>query len=378
MININRMLAVTKKEFIQIIRDKASLVIALAMPLVMIFLFGYAVRTDVNNVNTAYLDMDKTEESRHLLDAFKNTGYYDLNIIAASRTEVGTLIDSGKASAAIIIPHGFEQKLLSGQKPAIQVLIDGSDPMISRTALSNSMLLVQNYSAKLTQAEQLRSSGAQPVTLSFEARPRVWYNPTMESVKFNIPGLIGLIMQNITIMLTAFALVRERERGTLEQLIVTPLKPVELMIGKLIPYVVIAFISVALVMVTGVLWFKMEIKGSTLLLLGCTFIFLLGALGIGLMISTVSKTQLQAMQMSFFFILPSVLLSGFMFPRAAMPHFIQGLGLVIPLTYFLDILRGIILKGNGLQLIAANLGLLTLFGCGILTLATKKFHKNLD
>lgn len=378
MININRMLAITKKEFIQIIRDKPSLVIALAMPILMIFLFGYAVRTDVNNVSTAYLDMDKTEESRKLLDAFTNTGYYDLKIAAASRAQISNLIDSGKAKAAVIIPHGFEKQLLSGQKPSIQVLIDGSDPMISRTALANSIQLTQNYSARLSQSEMLRSTAAQPVALAFEAIPRVWYNPTMESVKFNIPGLIGLIMQNITIMLTAFALVRERERGTLEQLIVTPLKPSELMLGKLIPYVVIAFISVALVMGVGVLWFGMVIKGSTTLLLGCTFIFLLGALGIGLMISTVSRTQLQAMQMSFFFILPSVLLSGFMFPRAAMPQIIQWLGLLIPMTYFLDILRGIILKGNDFQLIASNLGLLTLFGGGILTLATSKFHKNLD
>ena len=378
MININRMLAITKKEFIQIVRDKPSLVIALAMPIFMIFLFGYAVRTDVNNVSTAYLDMDKTEQSRSLLDASKNTGYYDLKIAADSREQIGTLIDSGKAKAAIIIPHGFEKQMLSGRKPSIQVLIDGSDPMISKTALANSIQLIQNYSAKLSQSELLRSTVTQPTSLAFEAKPRVWYNPTMESVKFNIPGLIGLIMQNITIMLTAFALVKERERGTLEQLIVTPLKPSELMLGKLIPYVVIAFISVALVMGIGVFWFDMRIMGSTTLLLGCTFIFLLGALGIGLLISTIARTQLQAMQMTFFFILPSVLLSGFMFPRAAMPQIIQALGLLIPLTYFLDILRGIILKGNGLQMIASNLGLLAIFGIGILTLATSKFHKNLD
>ncbi len=375
--NIQRLKAIIRKEFIQIFRDKPSLGIALGLPIFMIFLFGYAVRSDVDHVPTAVLDMDKSLESRDFLASFTNSGYFDLDFYVQSRQEFEGLILSNKAKVAIVIPHGFQRDIISGKGTVVQVIVDGSDPMVSRTALSNSVLLAQEKAASIRAAELLRSGGPSMDPL-IEARPRVWFNPAMDSVKYNIPGLIGLIMQNVTIMLTAFAMVRERERGTMEQLIVTPIRPGELVLGKLIPYVAIAFVSVAIVIVIGVFWFKMEITGSFLLLCLTTFIFLLAALGMGLFISVVAKTQLQAMQMSFAVILPSVLLSGFMFPRAAMPLAVQFLGYLLPLTYFLDILRGIILKGTGLHFVWPSAALLCFFGLGILLLATKKFHKNLD
>jgi ABC-2 type transport system permease protein len=209
-------------------------------------------------------------------------------------------------------------------------------------------------------------------------RPQVWFNPELDSIKFNIPGLIGLIMQNITVMLTAFALVRERERGTMEQLIVTPIRPGELIIGKLIPYVIIAFFDVMLVITAGVYWFNVPVKGSMLSLMILSLVFLLVALGLGLLISTSAKTQLQAMQMTVLLILPSVILSGFIFPREAMPLPIRILGSFIPLTYFLEILRGVILKGIGLEYLWRNLVILLIFGIATLTIASVRFKKNLD
>ena len=373
--NFHRLLAITRKEFLQLFRDKPSLMIALALPLMMIFLFGYAINTDVDHVSTAVLDQDKSPQSREMLQAFTNTGYFNLDYYVAGRSEIEKLIDEGKAKIAFVIPPDYSRKILNGQGSMIQIIIDGSDPMVSREPLNVARSVIQEKSAEL--GAEMAGTTVDKMKM-IEARPRVWYNPAMNSTKFNIPGLIGLIMQNVTIMLTAFAMVRERERGTLEQLIVTPIRPAELILGKLIPYVCIAFTSVAIVMLIGTFWFGMEIEGSLLLLLAMTFIFLLGALGLGLLISTVSKTQLQAMQMSFAIILPSVLLSGFMFPRDAMPFVIQLLGYLIPLTYFLEILRGIILKGVGLYYIWENAALLAIFGMGILALATKQFHKKLD
>jgi len=375
--NLQRIGTIVRKEFIQIFRDKPSLGIALGMPIFMIFLFGYAVRSDVENVPTAVLDLDKTTESRDFLASFTNSGYFNLNYYVHRREEFEELILADKAEVAIVIPDGFAAGIISGEGTVVQIIVDGSDPMVSRTALTNSVLLAQEKSSRI-RSQELISSGAPLPAPLIEARPRVWFNPAMDSVKYNIPGLIGLIMQNVTVMLTAFAMVRERERGTMEQLIVTPVRPGELILGKLIPYVGIAFVSVAIVVVIGVLWFKMEITGSFLLFSASTFIFLLAALGMGLFVSVVAKTQLQAMQMSFAIILPSVLLSGFMFPRAAMPFPIQVLGYFLPLTYFLDILRGIILKGTGFNYIWPSAALLAFFGLGILFLASKKFHRTMD
>lgn len=375
---IQRLLAIIKKEVLQIKRDRPSLAIAFALPLMMLLLFGYAVTTDVEHISLAVMDLDKTQESRGLVEIFRESGYFNTDFYVTGHAEMKRLINGGEASAGLIIPRGYATSLSRGEEAQVQFFVDGSDPLVARTALNTAQILTQVQSMRLKTGAAAKAGLAGKIKVGVDFRPGVWYNPEMKSVKFNIPGLIGLIMQNITVMLTAFALVRERERGTMEQLIVTPVKPAELIVGKLVPYIIIALIDVTAVLLMGIFWFKVPVAGSVLLLMFISFLFLLGALGIGLLISTVAKTQLQAMQMTMGLILPSVLLSGFMFPRDAMPTVIQWLGYAFPITYFLEVLRGIMLKGVGMEYLWHQTLILAAFGVGILALASLRFKKRLD
>ncbi len=376
--NLQRLISIIKKEFIQIRRDPPSLVMAFAVPIMMLLIFGYAVTTDVEHIRTAVFDQSKSFESRRLVEIFRNTGYFDTDLYVGDFREMTMLIDSGKAGVGLIIPPDYSRKLHRNEQAQLQLIVDGSDPLVARTALSTAQVVAQARSFDL-KIKTLQQAGlGVSLKSAIDLRYRVWYNPNMESMKFNIPGLIGLIMQNITMLLTAFALVRERERGTLEQLIITPVRPAELIAGKLVPYIIIAFIDVLEILGFGMFWFHVPVKGSVIQLLALSFVFLLGALGLGMFVSTVAKTQLQAMQVSFMIILPSVLLSGFMFPRESMPKVIQTMGYIMPLTYFLRILRGIIIKGVGPQYLWGDISLLALFAAGILTLSIIRMKKRLD
>ncbi len=376
--NWQRLKSIIIKEIIQIKRDRASLAIIFVMPVMMLLLFGYAVTTDVEHISFVVFDQSKTLESRDLINSFTASGYFTVDEYVDYYKDVEQKIDSGQTKVGLIIPSGYAKSIKRRNSAQVQLLVDGSDPLIARTALSTAQLIAQNKSFAL-KIQDIKRLGL-PVDLrqTVDLRYRIWYNPNMESVKFNIPALIGLIMQNITVMLTGFALVRERERGTLEQLIITPVKSVELITGKLVPYVVIAFLDVLLVLAIGTFWFNVTVKGSIVLLLALSSVFLLAALGFGMFISTVAKTQLQAMQMSILLLLPSVLLSGFMFPRSSMPIFVQFLGGLLPLTYFLDILRGIILKGVGLEYLWKNALILAGFSVTIIVMASLRLSKRLD
>ncbi|MBU7005387.1 ABC transporter permease [Phosphitispora fastidiosa] len=376
--NIRRILSIVKKEIIQIRRDPPSLVMAFVVPVMMLLIFGYAVTTDVEHIKTAVMDMSKSQQSRQMISVFRNTGYFDPDLYVESTGEMTRLLDSGQAKVGLIIPPDYAVKLHRGEQAALQLLVDGSDPLVARTALSTAQVITQKESYDI-KVKTIRQAGAggdfQPAV---DLRYRVWYNPDMESMKFNIPGLVGLILQNITILLTAFALVRERERGTLEQLLITPVRPAELIIGKLIPYTVIGFVDVLIILGFGVFWFNVPVNGSIVQLLFFSLLFLMGALGLGLFVSTIAKTQLQAMQIGFAIILPSVLLSGFMFPRESMPQVIQAIGYALPLTYFLQILRGIILKGVGFTFLWKDIMMLTAFVIIILVLSVIRLNKRLD
>ncbi|HWI54055.1 MAG TPA: ABC transporter permease [Desulfobacteria bacterium] len=376
--NLQRLMAVIRKEIIQIKRDPPSLIMAFVMPIFMLLVFGYAVTTDVDHIKTAVFDQSMSQESRQLVDMFRNTEFFDTDIYVSDFREMTKLIDSGKARVGIMIPPDYANKIHRNETAQVQLVVDGSDPLVARTALANAQVLAQVRSFDI-KVKALKQAGA-GVNLSpaLDLRYRVWFNPNMESIKFNIPGLIGLIMQNITMLLTAFAMVRERERGTLEQLIITPVRPSELIIGKLIPYILIGFMDMAVILSFGIFWFDVPVKGSLILLLALSFLFLLAALGFGIFVSTVAKTQLQAMQISVIIILPSVLLSGFMFPRESMPKIIQAIGYVLPLTYFMQILRGIILKGIGAAYLWKDIAMLTAFTVGILTMAVIRMKKRLD
>jgi len=331
-----------------------------------------------NTSPLAMFDQDRSQASHLLAQDLVNTGYFDLAFLVNSNKELKALLDGGRARAGLIILTGYARSLRRGETAAAQLLVDGSDPLVARTALSAAEAVGRVKSQELRLVALSREGLALPAGPAIDLRTRAWYNPGLESLKFNIPGLIGLIMQNVTIMLTAFALVRERERGTLEQLMVTPIKGAELMIGKLIPYIIVAFVDMGLVLGIGTLWFKVPVVGSIFLLLGLTLLFLVFSLGLGMFFSTIARTQLQAMQMTMLFILPSVLLSGFIFPRASMPLPIQYLGNLIPLTYFLDILRGIMLKGTGINYLWGDIFPLAGFGLGIIILASRRFRKQVE
>ena len=294
--------------------------------------------------------------------------------MAWSMDEMQDYIDRGSAKAGIVIPPQYSKEIKSGNTAQIQLIVDGSDPTTAQTILSSAGAVVQTYSVEIISDRNMGIDMPQPLDL----RSRVWYNPDMNSTYFNVPGLIGVILQTVTLMLTSFSIVREKEKGTLEQLIVTPITKMELMIGKVIPYVIIGFIDIVLALALSIFGFRVPIAGSIILLLFFSLIFLFSALGIGLLISTVSNSQLQAMQMSMFMIMPNVLLSGYMFPREAMAKPIQLISNIFPLTYFINVLRGIILKGNDFSMLFKEFVILLAFGIGVLFIATLKFEKKID
>jgi len=366
---IARLITVLKKEFIHIKRDRASLIMAIMMPVMFIFLFGYAVTTDVENINMAVLDMDKSQTSRDLISKFDVSNYFKINRYVNNLDEIETLIKDNIVKSAIVIPGDYSDRMFEGNGE-IQIIIDGVDPNIASTALQNSMLIANNYSISLVGLDNIPSK--------IKVKSKVWYNPDLESTKFTIPGLIGLIMQNITVMLTAFSLVREKERGTLELLMVSPIRPPELIIGKMIPYIIIGGIDFIVALVLGTLWFNVDIVGSIPLLIVLGFAFVICSLAIGILISVFASNQAQAMQMTLLFILPSVLLSGFVFPREAMPILINKAGYLIPLTYFLDILRGIILRGSTIANLIDEVIPMVILTVFLITFASLKFRKKLD
>ena len=375
--NMQRFISIVKKEFIQIKRDKASFGIAIMMPIMMMLLFGYAVTTELDNISTVVLDQNHTKESREFIKSFENTGYFNITKEENNIEKIQSEMDGGLVHAAIIIPPDYSNKILKGEKPAVQFLIDGSDPTTARTVFSSGVLTGERYGVKFW-SKSMEKYPSKASVGGVEVNTRVLYNPSLRNQNFVIPGLVGLIMQNITILLTAFALVRERERGTIEQLMVSPLTAPEIILGKLVPYVVIGFLDFIFALALGIGWFRVPIMGSLPLLLFLGLGFVICALAIGILISTAAKTQLQAMQLSFLVLLPSILLSGFIFPRESMPKIIQLLGSVIPLTYFLNILRGIVLKGVGMEVLFKDVSILFSIGFVLLILSMVQFRKKLD
>jgi ABC-2 type transport system permease protein len=376
--SLKRFKAIIKKEFIQVKRDRLSLAIPIMMPIVMMLLFGYAVNTDVKNISTAVFDQSKTEDSSKFIEAFSNSKYFIINENVDNEEQLADLVASGKVKAGLIIPTNYSEHIKNNTSAQIQLVIDGTDPTTARTALSSGLLITRTFSQKYT-AQKLIQYGLSAEKLpGISLKTNVWYNPDLENTRFTIPGLVGLILQNITIMLTAFALVREKEKSTIEQLIVTPIKPSELILGKLIPYIAIGYAGFLFALALCVWVFKVNVAGSLWLLLLLGFLFVYCSLSIGMLISTFAKNQTQAMLAMVFVLLPSILLSGFIFPRAAMPKAIELIGYFIPLTYFLDIIRGVMLKGIGLKYLWQDTLALLLFTVVIIVIATKRFRKSLD
>lgn len=375
---LTRIFAIMRKEFIHIRRDPRTLGIVLILPIFQLVVFGYAVTSDIKHLPLAVFDQDRSAASRQLADAYRASSYFDLDFFVQNETELAYLIDSGQARVGLTIPPGYADRLARRERVAISMIIDGSDPTVANAALAAAAAIGQAHGATITERIMRQGGVLLSALPGVDVQTRVWYNPNMISANFMVPALIGLILQTLTALLTAVAIVREREQGTLEGLIVTPIRAPELMVGKIVPYVIVAFMAMLEILIVGTLWFKVPINGSVLLLVALAALFLLSALGIGLLVSTAAHTQQEAMMLAFFTILPSVFLSGFMFPVASMPKVLQWASKVIPLTYFLVIDRGIVMKGNGIAILLPQVIALAVFGVAILTLAVVRFRKRLE
>jgi ABC-2 type transport system permease protein len=377
MIN-SRLISLIRKEFIQILRDPRTLVLVMVIPVMQLFLLGYAATNDVRNVPLVVYNQDQGPASRDLLDAYRVADYFGFTFEVYSEDTLRQLIDSGQARAGIIIPPDYSQRILAEGSAEVAFILDGSDPTVASTSLSAAQLIGQQHATQIM-VQRLASRGlSTAIKLPVEIRSQVWYNPDLISAYFMVPGMIGMILYALTSILTATAIVRERERGTIEQLIVTPIRPWELMVGKLLPYVILAFLNTLEVIVIGHYWFKVPVRGDLGLILGVSGLFLMSSLGIGLLASTIANTQQEAMLIVWMTLLPSLFLSGFFFPLEAMPKVLQWISYIFPLRYYLIIIRSLMLKGVGIAPIRGEVIALVIFGIAIMTLAARRFRKRLD
>ena len=361
-----------RKEFIQMRRDRLTLTIMTGLPVVQLLLFGFAIQTDVRHLPTVVDDESRTPESRDLVAAFQNTGNFRLIGAVAGRPALDLAIARGDAQAGIIVPADYPRRLARGEAATVQVIVDAADPLSSQSAIAAAAGVAQVRNlAILGQA-----AGRALIPLDARVRPR--YNPGLRSPVYIVPGLVGVILTITMVLITAMAVVRERERGTLEQLIVTPITKTELMLGKITPYIGVGLLQMTTVLVVGRYVFDVPLTGNVALLYLIALLFVIASLAFGLAISTLVETQQQAMQVAFFFVLPNILLSGFMFPRQAMPLVFQWAGLLLPLTHFLKVLRGILLKGVGLDALWHEVLVLAAFACIFITVSVRRFHKTLD
>ncbi len=376
---MNTILVFIKKEFLQFVRDPKMFVIILIAPVVQLIFLGYAANMDVNTVYTIVFDKDKSNESADFIRNFEKSGYFTIVNYVNNYEDLTDLIDKNKALVAIVIPKDFEKNVNLNRPATVQAIFDGSDGNKSGIAGGYLQSVVINYAGKLN-LEFINKRGIKIETLpKLEAEVRVWYNPELKTRNFMVPGIVGLLLMIITLLLTSLAIVKEKEIGTLEQLIVSPIKPYQMIIGKLVPFALLGFISIIIVITVMRVVFNIQVRGSIIFLFFSSGIFILNLLGLGLFISIYSRTQQQAMMLSIFgLMMPMIFLSGFSFPIENMPVVIRTVTYIIPLRYFMTIIRGIILKGIGFAELWKELLILTIMGVVILTLSIKGFRKKLE
>jgi len=372
-----RVWAVARKEFIHVIRDPRSLGMGIAIPMLLLLLFGYALTLDVDNVPLVVWDQSESPASRQLVSGFLGSRYFLLRAYVHNYPEMERAVDSGRALMALVIPNDFSGRIESGRLAPVQIIVDGSDSNTATIAMGYADVVALAYSQGVA-VNTLRRTGGRMIRTPVDLRPRVWFNADMESKNYIIPGLIAVIMMVIAALLTSLTVAREWESGTMEQLISTPLKGSELILGKLLPYFAIGMLDVLLAVVMGQFLFRVPLRGNVALLFAMAAIFLAGALSLGMVISIVTKSQLLASQLAMVLtFLPSFLLSGFMYAIGNMPHAIQFVTYLIPARYFVTLLKGIYLKGIGLEILALEAGLLTVFGAAMVLFANLKFKKKL-
>ncbi len=371
-----RILAIIQKELIQARRDRVTLAVMLSMPLLQLILFGYAISTNVRHIPMVVVDQSLDQRSRSYIAAMVNSGYFD--VIETQPDQAGAIaaMDSGRVKAGLVIPSQFADHVQRGDAQVL-VLVDGSDLFTSQSAYSAANIIGEQQAIQVM-TESIQHISASSTLPQLDAHIRVLYNPDLKDLWFIIPGLAALLLQTQTIVLTAVAVVREREVGTIEQILVTPIRPFELMLGKIIPYLFIAMINMLSVLAIGVFWFQVPFQGSFWLFISLAFIYVFSGLGLGLLISTVSQNQRQAQQLFMLFEMVGMVLGGFIFPRYTMPRVIQWVGDIFPLTYFVPISRGIITKGVGFSAVAGQVGALVVYVVIVMALATVSFRKRLE
>jgi ABC-2 type transport system permease protein len=372
-----RIKPVVRKEFRQIVRDKRSLGLLLVLPAFLLIMYGYALNFDVKHLSLAVFDQEKSQRSREFLDEFRHTEYFDVRYELTDQKQIDDLMEKGQVQVALVVPWDFSRSLIAGRETSVQVIIDGEETGIAGTAMGYINAIVQSYTTGVV-IEALEARGGGKPSVPLELQPRVWFNPELKSVRFLIPGLMAFVLMITVVISTAFSVVREIERGSIEQIIVSPLRPHELIIGKIIPYALISLLSAHSVLLFGDLLFDVSIKGHYAWLLAGILFFLVCGLGIGLLISTVASTQQVAFMLAVITtMLPTFILSGFIFPIRNMPYVIQAVTYLIPARYFLVILRAIMLKGVGLSAFSEEMAILAGFAIFVLVLSSLRMSKTL-
>ena len=372
-----RITSLIVKEFLQVLRDPRMRFVIFVSPIVQIMIFGYAATMDITNIPTAVYDLDNTKESRDVIRMFSYSKYFDIQKYLKEEREIKYVMDRAMLKAVIKFNRGFAQDLTGNRNAQMQIIVDGTDSNAAQIILGYAGTIINNYNFEVLQNRAriyLKRKDIYPVV---DLRDREWFNENLYSKNFYLPGVIAMIVTLMSLILTSMAIVREKEIGTMEQLIVSPIRPIELILGKITPFGIIAIIQMVMIATVGVLWFKIPLRGSIPLLFGATLIYLLTSLGIGLFISTISATQQEAMMSVFLFYFPAILLSGFAFPIANMPQWVQVITIFNPLKYYLIILRSIFLKGVGIPVLWDEMLALLVMGAVVITASSLRFRKNL-
>jgi len=365
----SRIIPVIRKELIHILRDPRSLIIIFVMPTLMILLFGYAITFDIKDIKIAVLDQDRSQSSRQLIDKFTNTNYFQIAGELTSREQIEPKMKRRQIVAAVIIPSGFGRDLVSLPASPVQILIDGSNANTATIVINYVTAAINNYNLDINRN----------IRIPVQVQPRIWYNPDLDSTNFIVPGLLAVLMMMICAMLTSITISREKETGTMEQILVSPIKSHEIIIGKVIPYILVSFLVASAVLMFAKIVFNVPVRGSLLLLALLSLVFIYASLSLGVLISSRAKTQQVALMLSLVgTLLPSILLSGFIFPIFAMPKVLQYLSYIVPAKYYLVIVRGILLKGIGFQYLYAPVIFLFIFGTLLLAISMRNFKTNLE
>ena len=372
-----RILTILRKEFRSVLRDPRMRMVILGLPIIQTLIFGYAVSLDVRHVRLAVVDHDGTPASRALVAGFTASAYFDAIAYTQDENQARQLIDASDAAAILQINAGYENNLRSGRTTPVQLIVDGSDSNTARFVVNYGAQIATAANTRLVLEQEQRLSGRTVAVGRADLQPRAWFNADLESRNYFVPGVIAMLVMLISLMLTSMSIVREKEVGTIEQIMVTPIRPVEFILGKCAPFAAIGFLNTAMVAAVGLFWFDIPLRGSFALLLLGTALFLLTTLGVGLFISTISGTQQQAMMTTFFFFFPAMLFSGFIFPIPNMPEFFQWLSLLDPLRYILVIIRSVFLKGVGLDVLWTQFAALLAMGVAVMSFAVTRFHKTL-